>query len=56
VHDPSAAPTSPALKNDENADVANDHYYRYVEDVTLMKQSLSARLRMSRRARGRMHG
>jgi beta-glucosidase len=25
------------IKNDENGDVANDHYHRYVEDVALMK-------------------
>jgi beta-glucosidase len=25
------------VKNDENADVANDHYHRYQEDVALMK-------------------
>jgi beta-glucosidase len=25
------------IKNDENGDVANDHYHRYTEDVALMK-------------------
>ena len=25
------------IKGDENGDVANDHYHRYVEDVALMK-------------------
>jgi beta-glucosidase len=25
------------IKNDDNGDVANDHYHRYREDVTLMK-------------------
>src|SRR5690554_3990894 len=25
------------IKNDDTADVANDHYHRYVEDVALMK-------------------
>ena len=25
------------IKNDENGDVANDHYHRYKDDVALMK-------------------
>ncbi|HKA69986.1 MAG TPA: family 1 glycosylhydrolase, partial [Actinomycetes bacterium] len=31
------AHTPGKVKNDENADVANDHYHRYAEDVALMK-------------------
>jgi len=31
------AHTPGKIKNDENADVANDHYHRYKEDVALMK-------------------
>jgi beta-glucosidase len=31
------AHTPGRVKNDENGDVANDHYHRYVEDVALMK-------------------
>jgi beta-glucosidase len=29
--------TSGSIKNDDNGDVANDHYHRYREDVALMK-------------------
>lgn len=32
------AHTPGKVKNDENADVANDHYHRYPEDVALMKE------------------
>lgn len=31
------AHTPGQIKNDENGDVANDHYHRYTEDVALMK-------------------
>jgi len=31
------AHTPGKVKNDENGDVANDHYHRYAEDVALMK-------------------
>jgi beta-glucosidase len=31
------AHTPGKIKNDENGDVANDHYHRYKEDVALMK-------------------
>jgi beta-glucosidase len=31
------AHTPGAIKNDENGDVANDHYHRYEEDVALMR-------------------
>ena len=36
------AHTPGKIKNDENGDVANDHYHRYAEDVALMK-SVGAR-------------
>ena len=31
------------IKNDDNGDVANDHYHRYAEDVALMSRSAPAR-------------
>jgi len=30
------------IKNNDNGDVANDHYHRYKEDIALMKQELGA--------------
>src|SRR5262245_50632105 len=36
------AHTPGKIKNNDTADVANDHYHRYKEDVGLMKQELGA--------------
>ena len=35
------------IKNDENGDVANDHYHRYQEDVALMKSTGATAYRFS---------